>query len=135
MLKNVKDVKTDELLNVVSSIVSKKCRFVTMTSVDCGDHFDILYHFDENYKLLNLRLKIGREESIPSIGSVCPGSIIVENEIQDLYGIKFDNLALDYQGRFYLADGAPEKPLCRVPGVMVTEMPKKADKQEEGEKK
>ena len=46
--------------------------------------------------------------------------MIVENEIQDLFGIKVANLAIDYEKHFLLSPDAPAEPFCRVPGVGVT---------------
>ena len=46
--------------------------------------------------------------------------VIVENEIQDLFGITISDLAIDYEKHFLLAPDAPAQPFCRVPGVGVT---------------
>jgi Ni,Fe-hydrogenase III component G len=96
-------------------------RFVTMTCTDCGEYFDILYHFDKNYELSNLRLQLKKGDTLPSISPIIFAALLVENEIKDLFGVKVTGLVLDYESRLLLTDCAPEKPLCRVPGVLVTE--------------
>lgn len=126
MLTHEEIVSSELLLEKVASLLPRGYRFVTMTCVDCGDHFDILYHFDLNYELYNLRLKLGKTEALPSITPVCFAALLTENEIQDLYGIKVNALVLDYHGRLYLSEGAPDKPLCRVPGVSVSQIVKPA---------
>ena len=45
---------------------------------------------------------------------------MVENEIQDLFGITVEGLVIDYEKHFILAPDAPAQPFCRVPGVGVT---------------
>ena len=114
------ELTLDNILEKIASMPLRGYRFVTMTTVDCGDTFDIYYHFDRRYKLNNLRLKVAHGAKVPSISGICSAALIVENEIQDLFGITFTGLAIDYQQHFLLADGAPEKPFCRVPGVYVS---------------
>ena len=55
----------------ISALLPQGCRFVTMTAVDSSTHFDIYYHFDRNGELYTLRLKLGREEALPSISGLC----------------------------------------------------------------
>ena len=95
-------------------------RFVTMTVVDKGEEFDIFYHFDLNYEMVTYQLMLKKGENLPSISEICFAAVIVENEIQDLFGITVSNLALDYEKHFLLAPDAPAEPFCRVPGVGVT---------------
>ena len=127
MINNVENITVDCLLDKVASKLPMGFRFVTMTCVDCGEHFDILYHFDKNYELSNFRLSLKKGEPLPSISGLIFAALVVENEIQDLFGIKVNGLALDYEGRFLLTETAPERPLCRVPGVMIVEAGKPAE--------
>ena len=59
-------------------------------------------------------------EILPSISGICFAAVVVENEIQDLFGITISGLAIDYEKHFILAADAPARPFCRVPGVGVT---------------
>jgi len=104
----------------VAALIPQGYRLVTITTVDCGDHFDIFYHFDRNYELHNLCLALPKGTALPSITPVCSCAFAVENELQDLFGIQVTGLALDFNKHFILNEDAPEKPLCRVPGVSVT---------------
>ncbi len=121
------ELTLDNLLEKVASMPLRGYRFVTMTTVDTGTHFDLYYHFDLKYELFNMRLTVEHGVDVPSISGICFAALIVENEIQDLFGITFKDLVIDYQKHFLLADGAPEKPFCRVPGVYVTAVDRKAD--------
>ena len=104
----------------ISALLPQGCRFVTMTAVDSSTHFDIYYHFDRSGELYTLRLKLGREEALPSISGLCFAALLVENEIQDLFGIAVTGLVLDYHRHLLLTKEAPVKPFCRVPGVSVS---------------
>lgn len=61
------ELTLDNILEKIASMPLRGYRFVTMTTVDCGDTFDIYYHFDRRYKLNNLRLKVAHGAKVPSI--------------------------------------------------------------------
>ena len=107
-------------LEKIGSLLLQGYRFVTMTVVDKGEEFDIFYHFDLDYKMTTLKLELKKGDTLPSISGVCFAAVVVENEIQDLFGITITGLAIDYEKHFILAPDAPAQPFCRVPGVGVT---------------
>lgn len=113
MLANVMEVDTGSLLNAVAAKVPQGYRFVTMSCTDLGDAHDILYHFDKDLTLANLRLKLPKGSELPSISGIYLAALVVENEIKDLFGINVTGLAIDFEGRFILAEGAPTCPQNR----------------------
>lgn len=104
----------------IGALLLRGYRFVTMTVVDKGEEFDIFYHFDLDYEMVTYQLVLKKGDILPSISGICFAAVIVENEIQDLFGITVSNLAIDYEKHFLLAADAPAEPFCRVPGVGVT---------------
>lgn len=119
-LENCAPVTRDHLLEQVAARKPLGYRFVTITCVDVGGSFDLIYHFDKDYELGNLRLRVGADEPVPSISSVFFAAALVENEIKDLFGLSFSGLALDYEGRFILSEGAPEAPMRKRPATDAT---------------
>ena len=99
---------------------AKKCfddgwRLVTMTAVDTGEAgFDILYHFDKNMTIKHYRLSIPKDTVVPSITPVYFAALLIENEIQDQFGIKFADLVLDFGGHLYLEEEVRAMPFCKV---------------------
>jgi ech hydrogenase subunit D len=81
---------------------------------------DILYHFDRHLALKHFRVTVANNASVPSISAVYPGAFLVENEIQDLFGIAFDGLVIDYRRTLYLEAEAKATPFCRYTAVEVT---------------
>ena len=122
------EVTPDTLLEKVASLPLRGYRFVTMTAVDCGENLVIYYHFDKNFELYTLKLTLPKPGVVQSISGICFAALIVENEIQDLFGVTFENLALDFEHHFLLAQDAPVKPFCSVPGVRITTVEKGAAK-------
>ena len=110
MLTNVTEVTVAGLLGAVAVKPALGCRFVTMTCTDLGEAHDILYHFDKNYVLENLRLRLPKGQALPSISKIYFAAALVENEIKDLFGIPVQGLAIDFEGRFLLSEGAPAAP-------------------------
>lgn len=104
----------------IGALLLRGYRFVTMTVADGGEAFDIYYHFDLDYEMTTCKLVLPKGTELPSISGICFAAVIVENEIQDLFGIKVTGLAIDYERHFLLAPDAPAAPFCRVPGVGVT---------------
>lgn len=111
MLPNEKAITVETLHSEVMEKTKDGFRFSTMTCLDMGDSYDIIYHFDKDYVFHNLRLKLLKGQEIQSITNIMFCAVLIENEIKDMFGIDFKNLAIDYKGRFLLSDGAPTTPL------------------------
>ncbi len=78
-------------------------RFVTMTCVMADDdNAELLYHFDRDLTLNHLRLKIYGVVSLPSICGIYSAAYLVENEIQDQFGLSFTGLEPNYLRTLYL---------------------------------
>ena len=118
-MTNTTDITQDQLHGEVSALQRHGYRLVTMTCVDTGDGHEILYHFDKQYELRNLRLKLAAGAVLPSISNIFFCATLVENEMKDLFGLEVDGLAIDYKGRFVLSDGAPSAPLSKKCGMAV----------------
>lgn len=110
MIGIVTEVTTATLLHEVAAKHPQGYRFVTMTCTDLGDSLDIMYHFDKDYRLESLRLRLPKGQELPSISMIYFAAAVVENEIKDLFGLPIKGLVIDYEGRFLLAEGAPKAP-------------------------
>lgn len=124
MLSNAKDVTRESLLSEVAVTIPNGYRFVTITCLDEGDSHEILYHFDKNYELLNLRLRLPRGEKLQSISHIYFAAVLVENELKDLFGIDVEGLVIDFQGRLVLAEQAPQAPLNKKSVIAVADATK-----------
>ena len=114
MLHDVTCVSCGTLVGEVAKIKVQGYRFVTLSCIQPDeDTFDIFYHFDQDLALKNLKLGISKDISVPSITPVYFAAFLVENEIQDLFGIIFDGLAVDYRRTLYLEEEIKAAPFCR----------------------
>ena len=110
MLANTRTTTPQTLLNDVAPMLPGGFRFVTVTCMDGADGHDLIYHFDKNYQLHNLRMTLPRGTTLPSISHIYTAALLVENELKDLFGLTVDGLVIDFQSRLLLAEGAPTAP-------------------------
>lgn len=110
-------VTSAQLVAEVTKLKAEGYRLVTMTSVEIDpENMEILYHFDKDLVLKNLRLTVKKGGNAPSISGVLFTAFLVENEIRDQFGIMFDGLVLDYQGKLLndTVQTATTSPFCRM---------------------
>ena len=114
MRHDVTCISPEALVGEVAKIKVQGFRFVTLSVVGREeDRFDIFYHFDRDLTLKHFKLNVSKEVPVPSITPVYFAAFLVENEIQDLFGISFDGLAVDYERTLYLEPEINMTPFCR----------------------
>jgi ech hydrogenase subunit D len=114
MREEITAVSAEALVGEVAKLKVLGYRLVTLscTELDAAT-LDVLYHFDKNLDLKHLRLTVPKSEKVPSISPVYFAALLVENEIQDFFGLRFEGLLVDYQGMLYLEEEAIKTPYCR----------------------
>jgi len=66
-----------------------------------GNYFEITYSFEDGMNLENLRLDVPETMEIESISGIYSFAFLYENEMKDLFGVKFNNLLVDFGGNLY----------------------------------
>jgi NADH-quinone oxidoreductase subunit C len=65
----------------------------TISGVDKGDSFEIVYHFSTPQTDFNLRTEVPKASPhVESITSVIPGAVLYERELQDMFGLIVDHI-------------------------------------------
>jgi ech hydrogenase subunit D len=114
MLNDVNCLSLEALVGEVAKIKVLGYRFVTLSVAERdADTFDIFYHFDKNLTLRHFKLNVSKGVPVPSITPVYSAAFLVENEIQDLFGIRFEGLVVDYERTLYLEPETNATPFCR----------------------
>jgi ech hydrogenase subunit D len=84
---------------------------------------EITYSFDRLDRFAHLRLQVPAARArIPSISQVYWCAFIYENEMQDLFQVQVDGMAVDFQGQFYPTAvkypfGSPKAPVVKPPAA------------------
>lgn len=114
MLHDVTCVSREALVGEVAKIKVQGYRFVTLSCLEKDEStFEIFYHFDKDLVLKNFKLSVSKADRVPSISTVYFAAFLAENEIQDLFGIAFDGLAIDYGRTLYLEKEVKVTPFCK----------------------
>jgi len=112
-LQNVTEIKSGaELLKTVEGLKNDGYRYATMICLKAKDGHDLIYIFDKDYKIKNLRYFVKPGEKPKSISGILLSALLIENEYQDLFGLTFEGLAIDYKGHLYLTPNSPKAPLA-----------------------
>lgn len=111
MIENLEILPIEGIRTRAHDLKASGFRFVTMTACTNSDEtVDIFYSFDYEYKLVTLKTTVPAGAIVHSLSEVYLAAAFVENEISELFEVKFSDLAIDYGGRFMLAEGAPDSP-------------------------
>jgi len=114
MLGNIREIQMKSIMNEVHKKKDRGFRFVTMTAVENADEtFDLFYHFDKDYYMENIKVKVQKDIELQSISKIYLAACFVENEIQELFGIQFEGKAINYGGHFILGEDQRGNPMCK----------------------
>jgi len=115
MIPNVIEVTKDQLLGETQKMAANGFRFATATCTDLGEgKLDVLYHFDKENDLHNLRLKAEKDEEVPSISKIYLCAILIENEMKELFGLNVQGMAIDYGGHLILGVDSLKTPQSKI---------------------
>jgi NADH:ubiquinone oxidoreductase subunit C len=63
----------------------------TITGLDTGKEFEVLYHFATRDLVLTLRVAVGRDHPLlPTLLGLYPAAVFYEREVHDLLGLYFE---------------------------------------------
>ena len=88
-------IKPENLLDAVRTLREDFgfTYLATITGLDRGDSFELLYHFADACLCLTVRFSIPRDAArIPTITGIIPGAVLYERELQDVFGIQVENI-------------------------------------------
>ena len=88
-------VAPSDLVAAVTLLRDKyDCAYLaTVSGVDKGETFEILYHFASPAANINLRTEIPKAAPrIESITPVIPGAVLYERELQDMFGMVVEHI-------------------------------------------
>ena len=108
----IKIIDDTEVLDISSDLHTDGYRLSQICASKIDDKLEILYIFEKNSQLKNLKTIIDcKDPVLQSISPIYHASFIYENEMHDLFGIKFKNLELDYGGKFFkISEETPWNP-------------------------
>jgi NADPH-dependent glutamate synthase beta subunit-like oxidoreductase len=109
-------VEKAEFIPAIQKMLAEKARLSTASCIDLGDKFEIIYHFEPQINpepMKHIRVRIAKEDTLPSISNMYFCAALIENEIQELFNVKISGIALDFQKRFLRGRESPEAELLK----------------------
>ena len=100
-IQNFISIEPTQLVDKIQDYKADGYRLAQVHCTKVSEGFELTYSFDKDHVLTNLRLTIPEEEEIMSITGISWAAFIYENEMQDLFGVKFKHMALNYGGHFF----------------------------------
>jgi ech hydrogenase subunit D len=113
MIQDITTVDPSNLLESVADIQSDGYRLGQACATKAEGSVEILYTFEKDETIKNLKVILeDKDPEIHSITGTYWPAFIYENEMHDLFGVKFRNLALDFGGHFFkIASETPWNPV------------------------
>jgi ech hydrogenase subunit D len=118
LIQSIESATAENLLSIVQDACAAGYRLCQICATAIGDSIEVLYTFELDNVLENYKLEIdAKAPELQSITAIYPYAFIYENEMNDLFGVKFKNLGLDYGGKFFkTAEKTPWNPALRKGG-------------------
>jgi len=90
-------------------------KFVTAVCNDLDQDLEVTYFFSTNRgtEMKGLRCTVAKDEVVPSLNGVTLATVLIENELQELFGLKVKGNAIDYGGHMMLAHDSPVTPMLK----------------------
>lgn len=114
-MENLKQITKNDIVNEGKKLLDAGGKFVTAVCNDLGDKLEVSYFFsaDRGTQLTGLRYAVGKDEEVPSLTGVTLSTLLIENEMQELFGLKVKGLAIDFGGHMLLAHDSPTTPMLK----------------------
>lgn len=115
MMENIKEINKDELFTEGKVFLDAGGKFVTAVCSDLDAQLEVTYFFssDSGTKMYGLRYKVAKDEEVQSFSGITLATLLIENEMKELFGLKMQGLAIDYGGHLLLAQDSPVTPLLK----------------------
>ena len=118
-LENERTVSKSELITEVQKMLAQDYRFGTASCLDLGDRFEIIYHFEDGLDLVNVRVHVGKNDSLPSISNIYLSASLIENEMKELFGINIVGSTIDFHGGMLHGQESPKATMFRAIPIVI----------------
>lgn len=114
-MENVKEIDKNEIVSEIKKLMDEGAKFVTAVCNDLDERLEVSYFFSKNRgtELFCLRYTVGKDEEVVSPSSVTLSTVLIDNEMKEMFGLKMKDLAIDYGGHLLLAQDSPVTPLLK----------------------
>jgi Ni,Fe-hydrogenase III component G len=114
-MENIREINKDDIVSEGKKLLDAGAKFVTAVCSDLDEKLEVTYLFSSKSgtELTCLRYTIGKDEEVASLSGTTLATVLIENEMKELFGLKIKDLAIDYGGHLLLAQDSPTTPLLK----------------------
>jgi Ni,Fe-hydrogenase III component G len=114
-MENIREINKDDIVSEGKKLLDAGAKFVTAVCSDLDEKLEVTYLFSSKSgtELTCLRYKIGKDEEVASLSGTTLATVLIENEMKEMFGLKIKDLAIDYGGHLLLAQDSPTTPLLK----------------------
>ncbi|MFH1676499.1 MAG: NADH-quinone oxidoreductase subunit C, partial [bacterium] len=103
-----------DFIPAVQQVAGAQARFVTASGSDLDSEFEIIYHFElTDRSIKNIRLRFPKGANPPSISGIFPPAFLIENELQDAFGLEFTGISINAGHHLLLEQHAMKDPMIK----------------------
>lgn len=117
-----------DLNNLIEEVKARKehdWRYVQTLAVKTDKGTDLIYSFMKHSNLDNVKIVAVKDtDSVKSITDYYIEAFVWENEIHDLFGVSFSDIAIDFNGSFY--NLSEENPMSKISKEAINRKEKQA---------
>ncbi len=114
-MENIKEIKKGELITEGKKFLDAGGKFVTAVCNDLNTQLEVTYFFSINrgVEIKGLRYIVAKDEEVPSLSATTLSTVLIENEMKELFGLKVKDIAIDFGGHMLLAEDSPVTPMLK----------------------
>ena len=114
-MENLITVSKEALVDEGKKLLDAGGKFVTAVCNDLDAEMEVTYFFSTNRgtEMTGLRCTVAKDEEVPSLTGTTLATVLIENELQELFGLKVKGIAIDYGGHMLLAHDSPSTPMLK----------------------
>jgi len=114
-MENLIKVDKTTIVGEGKKLLDAGAKFVTAVCNDLDTELEVTYFFSSNRgtEMKGLRLAVAKDEEVPSLSGATLATVLIENELQELFGLKVKGIAIDYGGHMLLAHDSPVLPMLK----------------------
>jgi ech hydrogenase subunit D len=114
-MENTIQITKNDIVGEGAKLLGAGAKFVTAVCNDLDEKLEVSYFFSTNrgIDLTCLRYTVGKDEEVPSLTGTTLSTLLIENEMKELFGLKVKDLAIDYGGHLMLAHDSPTTPMLK----------------------
>lgn len=114
-MDNIKSVDKNTIVNEGKKLLDAGGKFVTAVCNDLDPSLEVTYFFstDRGTIMTGLRYMVEKADEVPSLSGITVATVLIENEMKELFGLKVKGIAIDYGGNMLLAHDSPVTPMLK----------------------